>query len=534
MNLEADFVVIGAGSAGCVLASRLSEDGSKVVLLEAGGRDTNPFIHIPLGVAKLLHHPTVNWNYASEPEERTGLRPIHWPRGKVLGGSSSINGMLYVRGNPADFDTWADDMGCDGWRFDDLLALFMKSERYDGGDDAWRGRSGPMQVQDYDTILPVTHHFVDAAKAAGFGFNPDLNGPDRVGVGYSQMTRQGRRRASTAATFLSDARKRSNLQIETNAMASRLLLDGQRCTGVEYLVGDEKRVVNAKAEVIVSAGAVNSPHLLQISGIGAPNHLSRIGVDVNHALEGVGKNLSDHYVTRVVNYVKDTPTINSLSRGPRLWKEALVYALQGKGALTFGVTSAQVFTFSGEGLEQPDLQLLFTPASYDPTKPLTRDVRPGVSVAICPVHPKSRGTIMAESSHPFEPPAIRPNYLADDEDIRVMKAGIRHAQRIFREPPLKDVCLQERDPGPDCDNEEKLEAFIRERGATLYHPVGTCKMGKDASAVVDPRLRVHGIDGLRVADASIMPTLTTGNTNAPTIMIGEKAAAMIREDHAST
>lgn len=530
MKIQADYVVVGAGSAGCVLADRLSENGASVVLLEAGGKDRNPFIHIPLGVAKLLHHPSVNWNYASEPEERTGLRPIHWPRGKVLGGSSSINGMLYVRGNPADFDAWA-QMDCPGWRFEDVLPYFKKSERFDGGDDAYRGRSGPMPVEAYRTILPITHRFVEAAQAAGFDFNPDLNGATRLGVGYSQMTRGGRWRGSTAATFLKQAKGRRNLRIQTNATAGRLTFDGRKCTGISYFQGETEHFVEASCEVILSAGAVNSPHLLQVSGIGAPDHLRRIGVEVKHGLEGVGRNLSDHYVSRVVHEVRDAVTINDIASGWRLGAAVAEFVLRAKGPLTFGVTTAQIFCRSDQSLEQPDLQLLFTPASYDPNVPLQRATQSGVSVAVCPVHPKSRGTILATTSNPLDRPEIRPNYLGDERDMEVLKAGIALTRRIYAADPLSRHSIRERDPGPGYEGEEGLEAFIREKGSTLYHPVGTCRMGSGAEAVVDERLRVHGIDNLRVADASIMPTLTTGNTNAPTIMIGEKASDMILQDN---
>ncbi len=531
MSIETDYVVVGAGSAGCVMASRLSEGGAKVVLLEAGPRDRHPYIHIPLGVAKLLHHPVVNWNYASQPEERTGLRAIHWPRGKVLGGSSSINGMLYVRGVPTDFDHW-DELGCSGWRFDDVLPYFIKAESYHRGDDAFRGRTGPLSVEDYRTILPITHRFVEAAQAAGFEFNDDLNGASRAGVGYSQMTRRGRWRGSTAATYLSMARRRDNLRIETGAVARQLLFNERQCTGVSYQRDGQLQTVNARREVIVCAGSVNSPHLLQVSGIGPAGHLREIGVDVVHDLPGVGANLSDHYVVRVVHRIKNAITINELSRGWRLYREALTFALRGRGALTFGVTTAQVFCKSQPDLQSPDLQLLFTPASYDPAKVLAPEPTPGIGCAICPGRPLSRGTIMAQTSDPLQAPLIRPNYLSHDDDLRAMTAGIRHARRIFAAPPLAEYCVLERDPGAECTSDADLEQYARHNGTTLYHPVGTCKMGTDAMAVVDPKLRVNGIGGLRVVDASIMPTLTTGNINAPTIMIAEKAADMVRHDSA--
>ena len=527
MKIEADYVIVGAGSAGCVLADRLSEGGAQVVLLEAGPADRHPMIHIPAGILSLLHHPRLNWNYFSEPETESGNRPIHWPRGKVLGGSSSINGMLYVRGNPADYDGWA-QQGCTGWSWDDVLPYFMKSERYDGGDDAIRGRDGPLAVEDYRTILPLTHRFVEAAQQAGFALNPDINGARQDGVGYSQMTRLGRFRASTARTYLARAKGRANLRIETGALASRLILDGKRCIGVAFTQAGTAREATARREVIVAGGAVNSPHLLQISGIGPAAHLRSIGLEVAHDLPGVGANLSDHYAVRVVHRAHDLTTMNELSRGWRKAREIGRFFLEGRGALTFGVTSAQVFCHSREGLASPDIQLLFTPASYESGKVLALEDQPGWTTAICPTRPASRGTIMATSADPATAPAIRPRSLSDADDLRVLAAGIGHARRINAAPALARYSVAETRPGASVDNDAGFNAFARDQGNTLYHPVGTCGMGTHDRAVVDAELRVHGLAGLRVVDASVMPTLPTGNTNAPTIMIAEKAAAMIQ------
>lgn len=527
----ADYVVVGAGSAGCVVAARLSESGASVVLLEAGPKDWNPFIHIPAGVLYIMRNGWVNWGYASEGETGTAGRAIAWPRGKVLGGTSSINGMLYVRGQPADFDGWA-QRGCRGWSFSEVLPYFRDAETYaNGGDPEYRGGGGPLQVRDYDTVLPLTHRFVKAAQEAGHPFSPDLNGARPEGVGYSQMTRIGRRRGSTAQTYLAGARHRKNLRVETEAMASGLILDGRRCTGVRFRQGGVDRAISARREVIVCGGAVNSPHLLQISGIGTPEHLKSIGVEVAHDLPGVGRNLHDHYVVRVAHRIRNEISINQLARGWRLLREMARYATAGDGALTFGITSAQVFSHSREGLAAPDIQLLFTPASYSVDQVGFLDKDPGMAVAVCPVRPRSRGTILATSSDPFAKPAIRPNYLEDDDDVRVLEAGIRQTRAIYAAPSLAEISLGEKVPGDGgAVDRDGVREFARKHGTTIYHPVGTCRMGEDPGSVVDSRLRVHGMAGLRVIDASVMPEITSGNTNAPTIMIAEKGAAMILED----
>ncbi len=528
---DADYVVIGAGSAGCVVAGRLSETGARVVLLEAGPPDRQWLVRIPAGALKLRGHPVLDWNFVTEPVANAGGRPFQWPRGRVLGGSSSINGMNFVRGLPSDYDYWAQS-GCRGWSYDEVLPYFRKMERYDGGADEERGRDGPLRVEDYTQILPLTHKFVRAAEEAGFRVFPDLNGRVGEGVGYSQMSRDGRFRAS-ATRFLS---KRANLCIETDAVVSGLQFEGRRCVGVAYRQHGQPRTVRATREVIVSAGAIGSPHLLQISGIGPADHLRSIGVEVVHDVPGVGQNLSDHYAATVSQRAQGVLTLNQISRGPRLLWSIAKWLAVGKGPLTFGSTAASVFCRSRAGLEHPDIQLLFMPGSLlartgDKRQQLGKfEAQPGMRVSVSCAHPESRGTVMARTADPDERPAIAPGYLSSHRDVEVLISGIRIARRIFAQAAVAPFIVSETLPGSGVETDAALEDYVRRSGHTSFHPAGTCKMGGDPMAVVDPRLRVHGVGGLRVIDASVMPAVTTGNINAPTMMIGEKGAAMMIED----
>ena len=527
--MEADYVIVGAGSAGCVLADRLSERGASVIVLEAGPPDRSPLIHVPAGVIHLMGHPVYDWNYVSAAESGIGGRQIRLPRGKVLGGTSSTNGMNFVRGLPGDFDRWA-WAGCRGWSYADVLPFFRSIECYEGGDDRYRGRSGPMTVEPYRTILPITHRFVQAAQQAGFPFMPDINGQATEGVGYSQMSRRKRLRQSST-TFLAAARRRSHVRIETGAHATRLLFERQRCTGVAYLRHGVEVQATARREVLLSAGAIGSPHLLQLSGIGPAGQLRSIGVDVVADVPGVGAGLSDHYFVPVSVRTRNCTTVNELRRWPRVAWEAIRWLVEGRGALTFGATSASVFCRSSEKTVSPDLQLLFFPGSFDPAKYRELEREPGLRISVSLARPASRGSVMATSPDPFAPPEIRLNYLSDASEIEVLASGIRIARRILACPALALFIVEETGPGPAAQSEEALEAYIRASGSTVHHLVGTCRMGEDDGAVVDSRLRVRAVQGLRVIDASIMPAVTTGNTNAPSVMIGAKGAAMVIEDN---
>ena len=525
-----DYVIVGAGSAGCVLANRLSADPNvTVALLEAGGRDTNPWIHIPAGYYRNVLNPKITWQFTSGPEPHLDGRMINWPRGRVLGGTSAINGLLYVRGQSHDFDVWR-QLGNVGWSFTDVLPYFMRAEGQERGANALHGANGPLGVSDLHMTNPVCEAFVKSCVAEGIPLTTDFNGPSQEGVGYYQVTNRNGRRSSSAVAYLRPIRSRTNLHVITNAEAQSIVLDGKRATGVRIRHNGTIETVRAKREVILSAGAIGSPQLLQVSGIGPGAVLRDVGIDVRHDLSGVGENLQDHYQARLVYEVSARGSLNEVWHSR--WQQLLTgmdYVFRRRGMLTFGAGVVGVFTKSSMSVDIPDIQFHFIPLSGEgPGKGLHKF--PGVIVSVCQLRPESRGHLRITSPDPAVKPSIVSNYLAAELDQQVLLDAMKLARRIVARQPFRDITVREHLPGSDQTSNQQLMNFARSMGTTIFHPCGTAKMGRDAKAVVDERLRVHGISGLRVADASIMPTMTSGNTNAPTIMIGEKAADMIAED----
>jgi len=527
--MQHDYIVIGAGSAGAVVANRLSADPrNKVLLLEAGPADYR-WTRIPVGSARMITNPAVNWLYSSEPEANTQGRRIPVPRGRMLGGSSALNGMAFVRGQAQDFDTWA-QMGNQGWSYESVLPFFKRMESYDGGgDDAFRGRDGPLRVTNPEPREPFFAAVIKAAGEVGIAHNPDYNGLRQDGIAMSQATIASGRRMSTARCYLDPVRKRANLRIETGAVAQSLLFDGKRCAGVRYAVGAEVREARAAREVVVSGGTINSPQLLELSGIGQPERLQSLGIEVRHALPGVGENLRDHYAPRTKWAVGAKGiTYNDTARGLGLVRQALRYALSGRGLLGSVGAPMRAFVRSRDGLAAPDLLLGWVPMLTEPGPKGPKISRQsGVTCYAHPMRPESRGHIHVVSADPGRPPAINFNFLSSPVDAALTVRAVRIARAIMTAPAMAPLQVSEMAPGVERNTDDEILDWVRAAAETTYHPVGTCKMGSDAMAVVDARLRVHGIAGLRVADASIMPTLTSGNTNAPSIMIGEKAADMV-------
>lgn len=531
-EISFDFVIVGAGSAGCVLANRLSENGRfRVLLLEAGARDWLPWIHLPIGYGKTMFHRRVNWQFHTEPEPELGQRRIYWPRGKTLGGSSSINGLLNIRGHRDDYEHWR-NLGNPGWGWDDVQPCFLRLENNVRGASEFHGDQGLLAISD----VPQRHELMDAiiggANELGITRNADFNGRQQDGVGYFQLTTRNGLRCSTATAYLRPARRRSNLHICTHAQATRILFEGRRASGVEYLHKGQLRLAFARRELIVAAGAVQSPQLLQVSGIGDAAHLARIGVPLQQHLPDVGRNLQDHLQVRLMYKVGRPITTNDDLRS--WWGKACIglqWLLWRSGPLAIGINQGALFARVQPGVTRPDVQFHFATLSADlaGAKPHPWS---GTTFSVCQLRPLSRGSILARSASVLEAPAIQPNYLSAKEDRQLAIAAVRLARRLAHSQALRPYLVEEYRPGPQYGNDdEDLLTFVRDYGTTIFHPVGTCRMGSDATAVVDSRLRVRGIQGLRVIDASIMPTIPSGNTHIPTVMIGERGADFLLQDH---
>ena len=528
--LEFDYVIVGAGSAGCVLANRLTADGkSSVLLLEAGPRDTNPWIHIPLGYGRLFKEKAVNWMYQTEPEPGLNGRNIFQPRGKVLGGSSSINGLLYVRGQHEDYDRWRQH-GNLGWGYDDVLPYFKKAENQTRGGDDFHGAGGPLPVSDWRHADPLSAAFVDAAVQVGIPRNPDFNGARQEGAGFFQTTTKGGRRASVAVAYLRPAKARHNLHVETSALAERILFEGRRAIAVTYRAAGNSRTARARKEILVCGGAYNSPQLLQLSGVGPADLLRQHGIEVVLDAPGVGHDLQDHMQVRVVMRCSQAITLNDIVNNPfRKVMTGLRYAAFRTGPLTIAAGTSGAFFKTNPRLATPDIQIHFLPFSTDK---MGEKLHPfsGFTASVCQLRPESRGSLKIRSADPATPPEIRINYLASEVDRATNVEGLKILRKILRAPALARYVVEEVDPGDKVTSDEALLAFCRARGTTVYHPTSTCRMGNDPLAVVDQRLQVRGVESLRVIDASVMPDLVSGNTNAPVIMIAEKASDMILQD----
>jgi choline dehydrogenase len=529
-TLEFDYVIVGAGSAGCVLANRLSADGrNSVLLLEAGPKDTNLWIHVPLGYGRLFKEKTVNWMYQTEPEPGLDGRSVFQPRGKVLGGSSSINGLLYVRGQHEDYDRWR-QRGNTGWGYDDVLPYFRKAENQQRGADKYHGAGGPLPVSDWRHADPLSEAFVVAAAQTGIPTNPDFNGASQEGAGFFQTTTQRGRRASTAWSYLRPARSRGNLQVETSALAQRILFEGRRARAVEYRQSGALRTARARREILLSSGAYNSPQLLQLSGVGPAELLKQHGIDIVLDAPGVGNDLQDHLQVRLVTRCSQPVTLNDILNHPvRRVMAGARYAAFRKGPLTIAAGTSGAFFKTNPRLATPDIQIHFLPFSTDRMGEKLHSFS-AFSASVCQLRPESRGSLRIKSADPAAAPEIRINYLATETDRAAFIDGIKILRKILAAPALKPYAVDEIHPGPKVTSDEEILAFCRKTGSTVYHPTSTCRMGNDPLAVVDQRLRLRGIEGLRVVDASVMPDLMSGNTNAPTIMIAEKASDMILED----
>jgi choline dehydrogenase len=527
---EFDYIVVGAGSAGCVLANRLTASGrNSVLLLEAGPKDSNIWIHVPLGYGKLFTNKTVNWMYQTEPEPGLNGRTVFQPRGKVLGGSSSINGLLYVRGQHEDYDRWR-QLGNSGWGFDDVLPYFKKAEDQQRGADDFHGVGGPLPVSDSRCPDPLSQAFVTAAAETGIPVNPDFNGATQEGAGWFQTTTRRGRRASTAVSYLRPVRHNGNLRVETAALARRIVFDGRRAVAVEYRQNGTLQTARARKEILVSGGAYNSPQLLQLSGVGPADLLASHGIDVVLDAPGVGHDLQDHMQVRIVTRCAQRITLNDIAGSPlRKMMTGLRYAAFRSGPLTIAAGTSGAFVKTNPRLATPDVQIHFLPFSTDKMGEALHSYS-GFSASVCQLRPESRGSLRIKSADPAVAPEIRINYLATATDRTANVEGLKILRKILQAPALRAYTIDEVEPGSKISSDEELLNFCRQRGSTVYHPTSTCRMGNDPLAVVDQRLRLRGIGGLRVIDASVMPDLVSGNTNAAVIMIAEKASQMILDD----
>ena len=530
---EFDYVIVGAGSAGCVLAARLAQTGRhKVCLIEAGPRDWHPMIHIPVGWMKLMKNPRLNWMYEAEPSHWTGGRRIAVPRGKTLGGSSSINGNIFNRGAASDFDHWA-QRGNPGWGYQDVLPLFRRLETWLGPNEGdARGKGGNLKVTPSPWTHPLCEAFLESAESLGIPRNPDYNSGRQFGAAYAQRTIASGWRQSAATAFLKPERRNANLAVITNAQATEILFDSLGATGIRVTRQGTPQTFQARREVILAGGVINSPQLLQLSGFGDPEHLQSLGIPVRHALPGVGANLRDHYTPRFTARVKSAQTFNEKARGLALAREVVKWALGWPSILGLPSTACYAFAKSDPVLEESDLQITFMPASYKEGHQSQLDDEPGMTLAAWQQRPESKGSVLIRSANPFEPPAIFPNYLNTETDRKVLIAGLRLVRKLMRTPAMAPYFAGELYPGETVQSEDELLEIARIRGTTTFHMIGTCRMGPehDRTAVVDHELRVRGVQRLRVADASIMPTMPAANTNAAALMIGEKAADLILAD----
>lgn len=528
---EFDYIIVGAGSAGCVLANRLSKDpANRVLLLEAGPEDSNPWIRVPAGVSRTFLPGPVNWGYNTEPQEHLDGRRIYWPRGKTLGGSSSINGMVYLRGHPEDYNDWA-RMGATGWGWDDVVPYFRRGENNSRGANAVHGKGGELQVSDNRMTDRAGALFMSSAAAIGTPYREDLNDGVQHGVSRPQTNTRGKFRHSSSAAFLKPIRNRPNLKVETDAQVKQVLTAEGRATGVAYRVGGEDRRATCRREVILSGGVVNSPQLLMLSGIGPGDHLRAMGIDVLVDLPGVGSNLQDHFYSYYTAKVRNGLSYNNKGSGWRAAVEAAKYLAFGRGMLVMTAVTATAFPIVGPGATRPDVEVSFRPISFGvgPKGVQLHDF-PAVNASCSLLRPKARGTVRLASPDPLAAPLIDPRYADNEDDMIVMRAGLRWMRRVFEASPMADAVIGEFSPGRDCQSDTDWDRYIRSTSQTVYHPVGSCRMGQDDMAVVDPRLRVRGVEGLRVVDASIMPQITSSNTHGPTVMIAEKASEMILED----